>query len=176
MSLQNTIARPYAKAVFAVAQHSQQSELWSNMLAAASQIALSSKIQTHVTSMLPSKAVEVFMSLGEGVFVPQMQNLLEIMAENHRLSVLPAVERLFTELVAESAKQSSVELRSASALSEQQCLQIQAALEKRLGHQVALQLVEDPQLLAGIVIKSGDLLIDGSVRGQLERLSEKLQA
>jgi len=112
---------------------------------------------------------------GEQVNV-QGQNLIKVMAENGRLKVLPAVSQLFTEYRNEWAKEVEADVVSATELSSEQQQQISISLEKRLARKVKLNCSTDAALIAGVIIKTGDLVIDGSVRGKLSRLSDKLQS
>jgi len=98
------------------------------------------------------------------------------MAENGRLEVLSAVSQLYAEFRHEWAKEIEANVVSATELSSEQQQQISVSLEKRLARKVKLNCSVDAELIAGIIIKAGDLVIDGSVRGKLNRLSDKLQS
>ena len=67
-------------------------------------------------------------------------------------------------------------MTSATALSEEQLSKISAAMEKRLSRKVKLNCKIDKSVMAGVIIRSGDMVIDGSVRGRLERLADVLQS
>ncbi len=98
------------------------------------------------------------------------------MAENGRLKVLPDVLEQFVHLRAASEATADVEVTSATALSEEQLTKISAAMEKRLSRKVKLNCKIDKSVMAGVIIRAGDTVIDGSVRGRLERLADVLQS
>jgi F-type H+-transporting ATPase subunit delta len=98
------------------------------------------------------------------------------MAENGRLKVLPDVLEQFVQLRAASEAIAEVEVTSATALSEEQLSKISAAMEKRLSRKVKLNCKIDKSVMAGVIIRAGDMVIDGSVRGRLERLADVLQS
>lgn len=98
------------------------------------------------------------------------------MAENGRLKVLPDVLEQFIQLRAALEATVEVEVTSASALSDEQLAKISAAMEKRLSRKVKLNCKIDKSVMAGVIIRSGDTVIDGSVRGRLERLADVLQS
>lgn len=98
------------------------------------------------------------------------------MAENNRLNALPDVLEQFIHLRAASEAISEVEVTSANALSDEQLKKISAAMEKRLSRKVKLNCKIDKSVMAGVIIRAGDMVIDGSVRGRLERLADVLQS
>ncbi|WP_024551309.1 F0F1 ATP synthase subunit delta, partial [Franconibacter helveticus] len=104
------------------------------------------------------------------------QNLIRVMAENGRLKVLPDVLEQFMQLRAALEAIVEVDVTSASALSDEQLAKISAAMEKRLSRKVKLNCKIDKSVMAGVIIRAGDMVIDGSVRGRLERLADVLQS
>ncbi|KJG58000.1 ATP F0F1 synthase subunit delta, partial [Raoultella planticola] len=104
------------------------------------------------------------------------QNLIRVMAENGRLQVLPDVLEQFIHLRAASEATAEVDVISASQLSEAQLEKIVGAMEKRLSRKVKLNCKIDKSVMAGVIIRAGDMVIDGSVRGRLDRLADVLQS
>jgi len=98
------------------------------------------------------------------------------MAENGRLKVLPDVLEQFINLRAAQEATVEVDVTSANTLNEEQLSKIGAAMEKRLSRKVKLNCKIDKSVMAGVVIRAGDMVIDGSVRGRLERLADVLQS
>lgn len=98
------------------------------------------------------------------------------MAENGRLRAIPDVFEQFVALKKEYEKNIDVEVISATELSEQQLSDISSKLEQRLERKVQLNCSVDETLLGGVVIRAGDLVIDNSARGRLNRLSDALQS
>ena len=172
-----TIARPYAKAAFDFAVEKNAVEHWLSMLTFAAEVARNDAM-THILSsdLNAEKMAEVFLAVCGEQLDEQGQNLMKVMAANGRLSVLPAVVQEFVLMKAELDREVEAEVVSAAKLTKQQVAKIQASLEKRLGRKVKLNCSVDNSLMAGLIIKAGDMVIDGSVRGRLSRLAETLQS
>ena len=173
----STIARPYAKAAFDFAVEHKAVESWTEMLTFASLVSENESIKPLLNGTLAStQLATLFIKVCGEQVNEQGQNLIKVMAENGRLKVLPAVSQLFTEYRNEWAKEVEADVVSATELSSEQQQQISISLEKRLARKVKLNCSTDAALIAGVIIKTGDLVIDGSVRGKLSRLSDKLQS
>jgi len=108
--------------------------------------------------------------------LPGISKAQKVMAENKRLLVLPQVVAQFRELKAEHEKTLSVDVTSAVELTAEQETTLCAALEKRLARKVKLTCKIDANVVSGLVIKAGDMVIDGSVRGKLSRLATIMQS
>lgn len=172
-----TIARPYAKAAFDFAVEKKAVDNWLTMLGFAAQVATDQQVEDLINSNLNAeKMADLFLAVCGDQLDEQGQNLIRVMAINGRLSVLPAVALEFAALKAELDREVEAEVISAAKLTKQQMAKIQASLEKRLDRKVKLNCSVDKALMAGIIIKAGDLVIDGSVRGKLSRLAETLQS
>ncbi len=172
-----TIARPYAKAAFDVAVEHNAVDSWAEMLSFAALVSENETMQPLLTGSLAStKLAALFISVCGEQVNEQGQNLIKVMAENGRLKVLPAVSELFAQYRNEWAKEVEAYVVSATELSPEEQQQISISLEKRLARKVKLNCSTDTVLIAGVIIKAGDLVIDGSVRGKLSRLSDKLQS
>ncbi|MBF4850663.1 ATP synthase F1 subunit delta, partial [Cronobacter sakazakii] len=124
----------------------------------------------------PETLAESFIAICGDQLDANGQNLIRVMAENGRLKVLPDVLEQFIQLRAALEATVEVEVTSASALSDEQLAKISAAMEKRLSRKVKLNCKIDKSVMAGVIIRSGDTVIDGSVRGRLERLADVLQS
>ncbi|MCC4264531.1 MULTISPECIES: F0F1 ATP synthase subunit delta [Gammaproteobacteria] len=172
-----TIARPYAKAAFDFAVEKKAVDNWLSMLTFAAEVAQNdSMAQVLGSDLNAEKMADVFLAVCGEQLDEQGQNLIRVMAVNGRLSVLPAVVREFAEMKAELDRVVDADVVSAARLTKQQVAKIQASLEQRLGRKVNLNCSVDKSLMAGIIIKAGDMVIDGSVRGRLSRLAETLQS
>ena len=177
MSDLTTIARPYAKAAFDFAVESQQLEQWSEMLVFAAEVANNEQIHELITSSLSAEQLaEIFIGVCGEQFDEHGQNLIKVMAENGRLRAIPDVCAEFHVLKKDYESKVDVEVISATELSEQQKTDIINKLEQRLERKVLLNCSIDETLLAGVVIRAGDLVIDNSARGRLNRLSDALQS
>lgn len=171
-----TIARPYAKAAFDFAIEKNAVDSWAEMLGFVAMVSENETMQPLLASMTGDKLTELFFGVCGEQINEQVQNLLKVMAENGRLEVLPAVSQLFVEMQRDWAKEVEAEVVSATELSNAQMQEISISLEKRLARKVKLNCSIDTSLVAGVIITAGDLVIDGSVRGQISRMSDMLQS
>ena len=176
MAERATIARPYAKAAFAVARNAGRLDQWSRWLATAREVVLSDEFQKLERS--PGVSTGQLEALIAGICGADLdehgQALLRLLTENGRLDFLPEIATRFKELEAEDRNVAEVEVVSATALDERQKERLAAALKQRLRREVRLHCAVDPALIGGAVVRSGDMLIDGSLRGKLERLETEL--
>ena len=172
MSELTTVARPYARAAFEFAVENNNISAWSGAAVV--------KDPTMVEILKSDKATKELAELFINVCAQQLdqngQNLMKVMAENGRLSVLPRVTELFAELEDEYKKEIDVDIISAYALSKKQKTELSISLEKRLARKVNLNCSIDKTLITGMVITAGDLVIDSTAKGQLNRLSHALQS
>ncbi|MCE1709058.1 F0F1 ATP synthase subunit delta, partial [Enterobacter hormaechei] len=127
-------------------------------------------------SLAPETLAKTFITLCGEQVDEHAQNFIRVMAENGRLLVLPEVFQQFIQLRASLESTIDVEVISASELNEQQQAKISAAMEKRLSRKVKLNCKIDKSVIAGVVIRAGDMVIDGSIRGRLDRLTDDLQS
>ncbi|WP_114192818.1 F0F1 ATP synthase subunit delta [Edaphovirga cremea] len=172
-----TVARPYAKAAFDFAVEHQSVDLWQKMLGFAAEVTRNDQIGEMLSGALaPETLSDTFISVCGDQLDEAGQNLIKVMAENGRLKVLPDVLQQFIELRASLESTVEVDVTSASALNDEQRAKITAAMEKRLSRKVKLNCKIDKSVMAGVIIRAGDMVIDGSVRGRLERLADVLQS
>ena len=177
MSELTTIARPYAKAAFDFAIEANAIESWLEMLVFAAEVASDATINEYLSgSASVEQAQDIFLKVCDVQLDSNGQNLIKVMAENQRLLVLPQVVTQFRELKAEQEKTLSVDVTSAVKLTAEQETTLCAALEKRLARKVKLNCNIDANVVSGLVIKAGDMVIDGSVRGKLNRLATTMQS
>lgn len=176
MAERATVARPYAKAAFAVARESGHVAEWSGWLATARDVVASDEFQKLERSPGVSTAELAALVTGICGDGPEGQGkaLVAVLAENGRLDFLPEIADRYAELKAEADNVADVEIVSASALDEPQRDRLAGALRTRLRRDVRLHCTVDPNLIGGAVVRSGDLLIDGSLKGRLERLRTEL--
>ncbi|WKW42395.1 F0F1 ATP synthase subunit delta [Kosakonia cowanii] len=172
-----TVARPYAKAAFDFAVETQGVDRWQDMLAFAAEVTKNEQMAELLSGAIaPETLADSFIAVCGEQLDEKGQNLIRVMAENGRLKVLPDVLEQFIQLRAASEAIAEVEVTSASALSEEQLAKISTAMEKRLSRKVKLNCNIDKSVMAGVIIRAGDMVIDGSVRGRLERLADVLQS
>ena len=177
MSELTTVARPYAKAAFDFALESSDISKWQEMLVFSGEVSKNDTIRSVLASaMAPEQLAELFNNVCEDQLNTHGQNFIKVLAENNRLSALPDISKQFNILKQEYDKEIDVDVTSAVELSSEQLEKMSAALEKRLARKVKLICNVDPALVAGVIIKAGDTVIDGSVNSKLNRLSDALQA
>lgn len=175
-----TIARPYAKALFECAMAEKKLAEWSTFLGILAQAVLTPEAQKFVDN--PASTTTQHIDLLKAVISSelkeneQVNNLISLLAVNKRLQILPDIYMLYQALRAEQEKTLDVEVLSHAELSTQQQERLIESLSNRLQRKVALKINIDPSLLGGAVIRAGDLVIDGSVRGKLNKLATELAA
>jgi len=168
-----TIARPYAKAVFQLAQQAGRLPQWSAALHACAEIVVDPRV--HALLSHPGVSAAELAELVTGVAGAQLdeqaRNLIATLAANRRLSYLPEIAARYEQLRADAERTVEVTVTSAVELSAEQRSAYTTALTRRLGRQVRLHCETDPSLLGGAVVRADDLVIDGSVRAGLSQLA-----
>lgn len=181
MELQ-TLARPYAKAVFEVAHDEKALAPWGEFLASLAAVMRDPKLKSLIGSpalsrdQLADVLIDAFAKSGLTA-VPQwqrMRSLLQLLVQNHRLALAPAVAGLYDAMRAQAESRIEVRITSAVKVETQQAGLLSEAIGKRLARSVEIHWDTDAELLGGAVIRAGDLVIDGSLKGELERLSQAL--
>lgn len=172
-----TLARPYANALFDVAKEEQMLEGWSRMLgnlAAASQHAKVKLLLEAPDVAYEQKAFRLTEICGDEL-TERGKKFVQVLAANRRLALLGEIAQQFEELRALEEKNLDVEVVSAYPLTEAEAENLANVLQARYEKQVILTSRVDPSLLGGAIIRAGDTVIDGSVRGKLAKLGEALQ-
>lgn len=171
-----TVARPYAQAVFELARERDAYAGWSDLLAVAARVASEPAFSRLLgdPAMERGQLADILIELCGDQADESGRNFIRLLADNDRLAYLPEISMKFEQLRAEAEKIVDVEVTSAVALDEPQQQKIAAAMRERLGSNVRLHCEIDESLLGGAVVRAGDLVIDGSLRGRLDRLAGAL--
>jgi F-type H+-transporting ATPase subunit delta len=171
-----TIARPYAKAAFMSARDSKALPAWSAGLRAGAGLVADSRIADLITNprMSADEVVSMFAGLGGADIDLHWQNFIRLLAQNKRLAVLPEIAAQFELLRAQYENEVDVQVTSAVPLTDSQRAKMAAALKSRFKRDVRMTTRLDPTLLGGAVIRAGDLVIDGSINGRLQRLTSDI--
>lgn len=171
-----TVARPYAKAAFLFAQENNALAHWEKMLGLVATVARDPAMNAYLDQPELDSAAKAraFAEVCGDELDEHGVNFITQCAEHKRLDALPEIYQLFHELLAVVEKTADVELISAFPLSDQEMETLAAALKKRLDSNVNINSRVDSSLIGGVVIRAGDTVIDGSVRGRLARLAEQL--
>ncbi|MFP3019357.1 MAG: F0F1 ATP synthase subunit delta [Arsenophonus sp.] len=177
MSEITTISRPYAKAAFEFAVENQCVDNWQNMLSFIAEMTYNQEIGKLISSSISPKILaKTFIMICGDKINEYVKNLIYIMSEYKRLSILPEVLKQFIQLRAFLEGAIDISIISSTKLTERQKFKISVKMEKRLFRKVNLNYKIDNSLIAGVIIRIGDLVIDNSVRGYIERLRDVLQS
>jgi len=178
MAEPRTIARPYAEAVFKLADASGSLARWSEMLAALAQVAADERVRTAIADPnLPDATLAgLFIAILSGRLSGDAENLLRVLADNKRLQLLPEIRSQYESLKNEREGVIEAEVQSAFPLSEAQVADLVQRLEKKTGRKVRTKVHIDQELIGGVKLLLGDKVIDGSARAQLSALETALKA
>lgn len=180
MSEHNIIARPYAKAAFEFAVANQQMSAWVEQLQIMAEIARDERVVTLVKAPQVSDAsvaeliADICKRQAAESFNQGVENFIKLLAQNHRILVLPNIAQLFEIFRAKHEQFVDVHVSSCFPFGDEQKDRLQKVLETRFAKRVLLHFSEDKSLIGGARIRAGDTVIDGSVRGKLNRLANHL--
>jgi F-type H+-transporting ATPase subunit delta len=171
-----TVARPYAKAAFDYARQAGAFAEWSQSLGLCAEIVADPRVEALIKNpeLTPARIADFVIDIGGAKLGPPMQNFVRILAANRRLLLLPEIAAHYETMRAQVENTVDVEVISAVKLDAAQTEKLIRALNTRLKRAVKMQNSVDPGLLGGAVIRAGDLVIDGSLKGRLERLRTDL--
>lgn len=187
MADNNTIARPYAQAVFEVAQEAEALDELSESLNEAKELMADGQVERFLAN--PALSDDTRLDFLTGLFAAAVgessvfsgssrhgTNFLKLLLEYRRVKVLPEIADHFEELKAKVENTVDVKVTSAAPLSAAQQATVESALKERLGRDVNLTTETDENLIGGAVIRAGDVVIDGSLRARLNSLATALTA
>jgi F-type H+-transporting ATPase subunit delta len=171
-----TIARPYAKAAFEYARGANGFAQWSQALKTLAEIVADPRVAvlTKNPQCTTADLATLLIDIAGAKLDAGMQNFVRVLAENHRLLLLPEISAHYEELRSVVENTVDVEVTSAVPLNDAQTQKLKQALGTRLKRQVRMSTSVDSTLLGGAVVRAGDLVIDGSLKGRLERLATEL--
>ena len=173
-----TLARPYAKAAFSVARESNDLQVWLETLGLANAISQQKNVQILIFSpgLTWQQKAKTFIDLIGEKLSDKLENFISVLAENNRLNLLPEIYLLFDLYKANLEKSVEVDIKTAFDLSAAMEKKLVETLTKKLDREVSLHASVDKSLLGGALIRAGDTVIDGSVRGRLAKLAEAMNA
>lgn len=171
-----TLARPYAKAAFELAREEGALADWSALLGGLAAAVRDPQVVQWIghPALGRGQLAELLIKSADKPLSQPAQNLLRLLAEYQRLKLAPAIAEQFEALRAEAERRVEVEITSAARVDEAQQAALVDAIRRKLDREVEVSWKTDPELVAGAVIRAGDLVIDGSVRGELERMATVL--
>ena len=174
----SSIARRYAEAIFEIAERDDTVDKWLGQLntvafAVADEDVVQRLEDPHVP--LAERSGALHKTIGKDM-LPQLANVLGLLLRRRRLDKLPDIAREFRRLYNRKAGIVEARATSAIALDSDEVAALTTRLEKMSGAKIELATTVDPSILGGILVRIGDTLYDGSVRGRLERLRTRLAA
>jgi F-type H+-transporting ATPase subunit delta len=174
----NTVARPYTKAAFEFAQEKGNLDQWSTMLSTAAVVANDSVMANVLgnPALTSEQKAGAMVSVCKDPLDEAGENFIRLLAGNQRLGLLQEVNAQFEQLKANLLKSVDIDLTTAYELDEQQQQKLTQALSAKLGRDVTLTSTVDKTILGGVVVRTQDLVIDGSVRARLAKLAEALNS
>jgi F-type H+-transporting ATPase subunit delta len=173
-----TLARPYAKAAFAEAQEKNALDAWSDDLSILAVFAADSdleKILVH-PSLTAQQQAQALLDVCGDKLNEAAKNLVAVLSENKRLALLPEIAALYEEMKAQLQNTVDVVVTSAFELTSEQAEKLTQSLKARLQCDVRMTSEIDETLVGGAIIRAGDLVIDGSVKGKLSKLAEAMKS
>lgn len=177
MAESTTIARPYAEAVFRLADQGGALKAWSDMLASMAQVAGNPDVRVAISDpkLTAAQVTELFISLCRGIS-EEGRNLVKLLVENRRLAVLPEVHALFEALKNQREGVLEAQIYSAYPLDDAQKAKLVADLEAKFKQRINVEVAVDPELIGGVKAVIGDQVIDASVRGKLAAMAVALKS
>lgn len=171
-----TCARPYAKAAFKRAKEQNQLREWSEMLTLCSSVVGLEAVDRMLKdpSTTGDMKADALIKLCEGSLTVEVENYIRILTTRKRIFLLPQIEVIFEQMKAQDQSYQDVVVTSAFPLSVEQQDKIEKKVEKRLGRSVRMHTQVDSYLIGGVIVKAGDLVIDGSVRSRLTKLADAM--
>jgi F-type H+-transporting ATPase subunit delta len=172
----STLARPYAKAAFEYAREHGALGEWAEQLATLAAVSSDPGMAAVLNdpSLTDEQQSGTLADVCGDVLGAPARNFIAILASNKRLGLLPEIYSQFALFKANQEKSVDVEVVSAFELEDAARDKLAAALGKRLEREVKVTTATDENLLGGVLIRAGDLVIDGSVRGRLNKLAEAM--
>ncbi len=178
-----TVARPYAKALFAFALEQNQPTTWQELLHILGLLVQDPSMQTVLVNpeITDARKVDVICDTVKAIkkdlsdeIETRLRHILSIVAQAKRLEALPDIATLYQQMLAKEESIVEVDVISAYPLELHQQENLQQALERRFNSKVSMGFSTDENLIGGALIRAGNWVLDGSIQGKLARLSESL--
>ena len=171
-----TLARPYADAVFKLAKEQKRLGEWFELLSLLAAVLGDERIVRVVINpeVEDDRVLALLRDICGSKLDEQGENLVRMLITNDRLRLMPEIHSLYEDLKQEAEAAIDVQVTSAYPLDSSQEKILADSLNRKLGRDVNLTVSEDKSLIGGVVIRAGDLVIDGSVKGYLGELATHL--
>ncbi|PPC91558.1 MAG: F0F1 ATP synthase subunit delta [Methylobacter sp.] len=176
MSELATLARPYAAAVFKRAKESAKTAQWSETLAFLSAVVSQPELNNIIGNpkIGRDKLLGLLLDVCQAQIDGEGQNFLKLLVQNGRLGLLPFITKSYEEYKAEDEGYVDVEVVSAYEVTQAEADNLTSTLGKLLGKSVNVHVTLDESLIAGILVRAGDRVFDGTIRGQLQNMHKAL--
>lgn len=178
MAEKATLARPYAEAVFGLADQAGALGKWSQALAALAQVASHPEVRACIANpnLDAEKLYGLLVSLSQVELPTEAQNFVRVLIANDRLLLLPEIHAQVESLKNEREGVVEAEIRTAFPMDDAQLKTLVADLERRFKRKVQPRVTVDRELIGGVRVAVGDEVVDGSVRGRLEEMAAALKS
>lgn len=176
MADMQTLARPYARAVFEIGRDGSSLPQWSDVLSGLASVVTQAEIASlldHPKVGSVTVAEKLIDALGDKLDAAGA-NLVRLLARNSRLAVLPGIAEEYEALRSAFEQRIDVQITAASEVPDSNKQAISSALASRLKQEVNVEVSVDESLIAGAIIKAGDLVIDGSMKSEIEQMGVAL--
>ncbi len=174
----STLARPYAKAAFEVALADNMLPFWLDALEVSAAVAEQERVRKAMSAsdLSATQKATVFIQICGEHMDEKIKNFIRTLASNKRLALLPFIKEQFATMKAQQEKSIEVEVTAAYELSADLVNKLAQALSAKLNRSVSVLSSVDKSLLGGAIIHTGDMVIDGSIRGRLAKLAEAMKS
>ncbi|HYA20289.1 MAG TPA: F0F1 ATP synthase subunit delta [Burkholderiales bacterium] len=171
-----TIARPYAEAIFKLAKETRTLSEWAAMLSLLDMVLKDARVAAYVSdpNVSAGRVANVLLGICGEKLNGAGRNLVQLLAINDRLGLLPEIRELFEALKVEQEGVLEVNIESAFPLSKEQETELVQRLKRRYQRNIVTKLGVEPELIGGIKITVGDHVLDATVRGKLEAMRAAL--
>ncbi|WP_026471670.1 F0F1 ATP synthase subunit delta [Alkanindiges illinoisensis] len=173
-----TLARPYAKAAFGYASEQGMADNWSTVLQLLSAMVQDEAFSAYLNrpELTPEQQVKIIVDTNTALQDQSVSNFITLLAQNDRLNLLPEIALEFEQLKAQNQNQTDVTIESAFPLTDEQKQLLVDRLSKRFNSSIDATVTVNSALIAGVVIRAGDQVIDDSAQAKLEKMRTRLTA
>ncbi|WP_426194546.1 F0F1 ATP synthase subunit delta [Massilia sp. DWR3-1-1] len=166
-----TVARPYAEALFRVAQTGDMAA-WSTLVSELGNIGVNADVQDFARNpnVTPAQVAEAFAAMIKSPVTAEATNFIAILIENRRIALLPEIAAQFAVLKNAQEGAADAHVISAFDMSSTQVTDLVASLEKKFGRKLNPTVTVDASLIGGVRVVVGDEVLDTSVRAKLQQM------
>ncbi|MGB0361336.1 MAG: F0F1 ATP synthase subunit delta [Endozoicomonas sp.] len=171
-----TCARPYAKAAFEFARDESLLAHWSEMLTLCASVTVYQKMVDALSNpeLNGTQQADIIIGICQNSLDKSFENYLRVLSEHRRLKLLPEIAVLYAQMRAEEERSQKVHVTSAYPLNPEQYKKLAEKMATRLRRSVEIETEIDSSIIGGVIIKAGDMVIDGSLRARLNKLADAM--